>query len=43
MGFFEKLLGHSNKEEETMTNAKLKIGIILGSSRQGRVSPLQTS
>lgn len=26
-------------EEETMTNAKLNIGIILGSTREGRVSP----
>jgi NAD(P)H-dependent FMN reductase len=25
--------------EETMTNEKLNIGIILGSTRQGRVSP----
>ncbi len=38
MGFLDKLFGNStNKEEETMT--KLKIGIILGSTRQGRVSP----
>jgi NAD(P)H-dependent FMN reductase len=27
------------KEKETMTNEKLNIGIILGSTRQGRVSP----
>jgi NAD(P)H-dependent FMN reductase len=39
MGFFNKLFGNSTKEEETMTNQKLKIGIILGSTRQGRVSP----
>jgi NAD(P)H-dependent FMN reductase len=40
MGFFNKLFGTTTaKEEETMTNAKLKIGIILGSTRQGRVSP----
>ncbi|MBS4210234.1 NADPH-dependent FMN reductase [Bacillus sp. FJAT-50079] len=39
MGFFNKLFGSSNKEEETMTNEKLNIGIILGSTRQGRVSP----
>jgi NAD(P)H-dependent FMN reductase len=28
-----------SKEEEIMTNKKLNIGIILGSTRQGRVSP----
>lgn len=39
MGFLDKLFGNSPKEEETMTTAKLKIGIILGSTRQGRVSP----
>ncbi len=39
MGFLNKLFGNSPKEEETMTNPKLKIGIILGSTRQGRVSP----
>jgi NAD(P)H-dependent FMN reductase len=39
MGFLNKLFGNSTKEEETMTKAKLKIGIILGSTRQGRVSP----
>jgi NAD(P)H-dependent FMN reductase len=38
MGFLDRLFGGStNKEEETMAN--LKIGIILGSTRQGRVSP----
>jgi NAD(P)H-dependent FMN reductase len=38
MGFFARLFGSStNKEEEVMT--KLNIGIILGSTRQGRVSP----
>jgi NAD(P)H-dependent FMN reductase len=38
MGFFDKLFGSStNKEEVKMT--KLNIGIILGSTRQGRVSP----
>ena len=38
MGFLNKLFGGSTKkEEETMT--KLNIGIILGSTRQGRVSP----
>ncbi|WP_299092415.1 NADPH-dependent FMN reductase [uncultured Metabacillus sp.] len=39
MGFLNKLFGHSTKEEETMANEKLTIGIILGSTRQGRVSP----
>jgi NAD(P)H-dependent FMN reductase len=39
MGFLNKLFGNTSKEEETMTKAKLKIGIILGSTRQGRVSP----
>jgi NAD(P)H-dependent FMN reductase len=39
MGFINRLFGQSSKEEETMTNPKLKIGIILGSTRQGRVSP----
>jgi NAD(P)H-dependent FMN reductase len=38
MGFLDKLFGRStNKEEETVSN--LKIGIILGSTRQGRLSP----
>src|SRR3954464_11127046 len=38
MGFLNKLFGGSTKkEEEQMT--KLNIGIILGSTRQGRVSP----
>lgn len=38
MGFLDKLFGSSaNKEEKTMT--KLNIGIILGSTREGRVSP----
>lgn len=39
MGFLNKLFGTTTKEEETMVNSKLKIGIILGSTRQGRVSP----
>lgn len=39
MGFLSKLFGHHNKEEISVTNEKLKIGIILGSTRQGRVSP----
>ncbi|WP_316571772.1 NADPH-dependent FMN reductase [Neobacillus sp. YIM B06451] len=38
MGFFTKLFGIS-KEETTMAAEKLNIGIILGSTRQGRVSP----
>jgi NAD(P)H-dependent FMN reductase len=39
MGFLDKLFGKQTKEEETVTNEKLNIGIILGSTRQGRVSP----
>ena len=39
MSFLDKLLGKQTKEEEKMTNSTLKIGIILGSTRQGRVSP----
>ena len=39
MGFFSKLFGSSEKETKKMSNNKLKIGIILGSTRQGRVSP----
>ncbi|WP_307472329.1 NADPH-dependent FMN reductase [Cytobacillus purgationiresistens] len=38
MGFLNKLFGKTNQEEET-TMEKLNIGIILGSTRQGRVSP----
>ncbi|MFB9985906.1 NADPH-dependent FMN reductase [Bacillus benzoevorans] len=37
MGFLSKLFGTKQEEEETMT--KLNIGIILGSTREGRVSP----
>ena len=37
MGFLNKLFGVKQEEEETMT--KLNIGIILGSTREGRVSP----
>lgn len=37
MGFFSKIFGLGQKEEETMT--KLNIGIIIGSTREGRVSP----
>ncbi|MBS4179585.1 NADPH-dependent FMN reductase [Lederbergia citrea] len=39
MGFLNKLFGSTNKEEVTMANEKINIGIILGSTRQGRVSP----
>jgi NAD(P)H-dependent FMN reductase len=39
MGLLNKLFGKSTKEEEIMTKEKLNIGIILGSTRQGRVSP----
>ncbi|MED4531571.1 NADPH-dependent FMN reductase [Metabacillus fastidiosus] len=39
MGFLNKLFGKQIKEEETMTTKKLNIGIILGSTREGRVSP----
>ncbi|WP_312474078.1 NADPH-dependent FMN reductase [Neobacillus sp.] len=39
MGFFNNLFSSSTKEDETMTKEKLTIGIILGSTRQGRVSP----
>ena len=39
MGLLNKLFGESTKEETIMTNEKLNIGIILGSTRQGRVSP----
>ena len=39
MGFLDKLFGKQTKEEEIMTTEKLNIGIILGSTRQGRVSP----
>ncbi|MEK5061675.1 MULTISPECIES: NADPH-dependent FMN reductase [unclassified Paenibacillus] len=37
MGFMDRLFGKETKEEEKMT--KLNIGIILGSTREGRVSP----
>ena len=36
MGFLDRLLGRSNEEEKTMTNEKLKIGIVQGSVREGR-------
>ncbi len=38
MGFLDKLFGGSTKKEEEKVT-KLNIGIILGSTRQGRVSP----
>lgn len=37
MGFLGALFGNKSKEEKTMTT--LNIGIILGSTREGRVSP----
>lgn len=37
MGIFSKLFGTKQEEEQTME--KLNIGIILGSTREGRVSP----
>ncbi|QTD42759.1 NADPH-dependent FMN reductase [Sporosarcina sp. Te-1] len=37
MGFLNKLFGNEKQEESAMTN--LNIGIILGSTREGRVSP----
>lgn len=36
MGFLDKLFGKAKQEEETMTVEKLKIGIVIGSVRQGR-------
>ena len=36
MGILEKLFGKTTKEEHTLTNEKLKVGIIIGSTRQGR-------
>lgn len=39
MGFLDKIFGKTTKEENNMTDSKLKIGIILGSTREGRVSP----
>jgi len=38
MGFWGKIFGNTTTEEE-ITMSKLNIGIILGSTRQGRVSP----
>jgi NAD(P)H-dependent FMN reductase len=36
LGILDKLFGRTTKEEETMTIEKLKIGIVIGSTRQGR-------
>lgn len=39
MGLLNKLFGRQTKEEKKMATEKMNIGIILGSTRQGRVSP----
>jgi NAD(P)H-dependent FMN reductase len=39
MSLLNKLFGSKKKEETKMTTEKMTIGIILGSTRQGRVSP----
>lgn len=39
MGFWNKLFGKNTNNEETIEMEKLNIGIILGSTREGRVSP----
>ncbi len=41
MGFMDKLFGktNNNTQEEEETMSKLNIGIILGSTREGRLSP----
>jgi NAD(P)H-dependent FMN reductase len=39
MSFLRKLFGSRKEEETKMTTEKMNIGIILGSTRQGRVSP----
>ena len=40
LGFFDKLFGKSNNNtNEKGGSNMLKIGIVLGSTRQGRVSP----
>jgi NAD(P)H-dependent FMN reductase len=36
MGFLDRLFGRSTEEEKSMTNEKLKIGIVQGSVREGR-------
>ncbi|HLR67900.1 MAG TPA: NADPH-dependent FMN reductase [Virgibacillus sp.] len=39
MSILDKIFGRQNKEEQSMTTEKLNIGIVLGSTREGRVSP----
>ncbi|QGQ46486.1 NADPH-dependent FMN reductase [Metabacillus sediminilitoris] len=39
MGFWNKLFGKNTNNEETIEMTKLNIGIVLGSTREGRVSP----
>ncbi|KOS68009.1 reductase [Lysinibacillus contaminans] len=39
MSFFKKLFGSNVTEEQQGGNEMLKIGIVLGSTREGRVSP----
>ena len=39
MSFFKKLFGLNSTEDQLGGNEMLKIGIILGSTREGRVSP----
>ena len=39
MGFFKSLFGNNNDEKQIGGDSMVKIGIILGSTREGRVSP----
>lgn len=39
MSFFKKLFGQNTEKEPTGGNEMMKIGIVLGSTREGRVSP----
>ena len=39
VSFFKKLFGQNNEKENTGGNEMMKIGIVLGSTREGRVSP----
>lgn len=39
MSFIKKLFGSNTNEQQTGGNDMLKIGIVLGSTREGRVSP----
>lgn len=39
MGFFDIFLGGNKQFQEDKTMEQLKIGIIMGSTREGRVSP----